>query len=308
MSATRETPHLHLVEHPVPGRLVSYTIMQKQTSIQAGEIWLCRNSLESGDGAGTLGDGDLSDSTLPTSAELHFEMSPVLKDEGTMTEALSSIERLAFEELNLTELSICAGTIRSSISARAWQIANAADSTHSSYIQMQQQEATALLAATPRIARICSGGQTGADRAALDAARTFNVPITGWCPPGGTAEDFPEAPGLLAHYPELKETPTEGYVERTALNVRDSHATLIVAPFGIQPLSGTEMTVRFAEHFGRPHLEITSIDELGQVRAWLCGLPCALTLNVAGPRESKAPGTYALTHEVISALLKDLAV
>ena len=79
-----------------------------------------------------------------------------------------------------------------------------------------------------------------------------DVPICGWCPPGGLAEDYPEPPGLLAEYPELVEGASSGYVERTAWNVRDSHATLIVAPDGIPPRGGTEMTRIFAERFGRP--------------------------------------------------------
>ena len=96
---------------------------------------------------------------------------------------------------------------------------------------------------------------------------------------------------------------SEGYVERTAWNVRDSHATLIVAPSGLEPKSGTDMTVRFAEDYGRPCLVIRSIAELGTVRTWLSTLGYGLTLNVAGPRESKTPGTYALTKKIVGLLL-----
>ena len=135
------------------------------------------------------------------------------------------------------------------------------------------------------------------------AAREAGVPICGWCPPGGLAEDMPEPPGLLAAYPELKEGPSEGYVERTALNVRDSHATLIVAPAGIEPRSGTEMTVMFAERFGRPVKIIRGMDDIAETRAWIEGLGLGITLNVAGPRESKTPGTYATTKNVVSVLL-----
>ena len=58
----------------------------------------------------------------------------------------------------------------------------------------------------PIVARIRSGGQTGVDRAALDTARKYNIEICGWCPKGGWAEDYLEAPGILAEYLELKET------------------------------------------------------------------------------------------------------
>ena len=174
----------------------------------------------------------------------------------------------------------------------------------SDLIAAQQAEANGISARLRRIAYIRSGGQTGADRGALDAARAAGVPICGWCPPGGLAEDMPEAPGLLALYPELKEGEAPGYVERTALNVRDSHATLIVAPDGLEPLSGTEMTERFARDYGRPCLVIEGAGDIDSVRAWLSGLGFGITLNVAGPRESKTPGTYKATHEVVRQLLQ----
>ena len=190
------------------------------------------------------------------------------------------------------------------ITREQWGIALKADPVDAATVRAQQDEADRIASSLPRISSIRSGGQTGADRGALDAAREAQVPICGWCPPGGLAEDLPEPPGLLAAYPELKESAGEGYVERTALNVRDSHATLIVAPAGIEPLSGTEMTVRFAEEYGRPHLIIRGTDGIGTAVAWLGELGRGITLNVAGPRESKTPGTYATAKAVVSALLE----
>jgi len=179
----------------------------------------------------------------------------------------------------------------------------------SPYIAEQQREAAQIIAEVPRISRIRSGGQTGADRGGLDAARTCGVPICGWCPPGGLAEDFPEAPGLLAAYPELVEGQAQGYVERTAWNVRDSHATLIVAPAGLEPQSGTEMTALFARHYERPCLVVSGSEPnlVEQVQAWLQGLGRGLTLNVAGPRESKTPGTYRLTFDLVEQVLRQQA-
>lgn len=184
-----------------------------------------------------------------------------------------------------------------------WEVLQNADPVDAEYVQQQQSEADVIASSLPRIASIRSGGQTGADRGALDAAREAGVPICGWCPPGGLAEDMPQAPGLLANYPELKEGESQGYVERTAWNVRDSHATLIIAPAGLEPCSGTEMTARFAEDYGRPCLVIRSIEELGAVRTWLSTLGRGITLNVAGPRESKTPGTYAITKKAVGLLL-----
>lgn len=184
-----------------------------------------------------------------------------------------------------------------------WEILKSADPVDAATVQAQQQEANEIASTLPRIAYIRSGGQTGADRGALDAAREAGVPICGWCPPKGLAEDMPKEPGLLAVYPELREGKSQGYVERTAWNVRDSHATLIIAPAGLEPCSGTQMTVRFAEDYGRPCLVIRSIEELGAVRTWLSVLGRGITLNVAGPRESKTPGTYALTKKIVGLLL-----
>ena len=175
----------------------------------------------------------------------------------------------------------------------------------SSLIAAQQKEATGICVGKRRIAYIRSGAQTGADRGALDAARACGVPICGWCPPGGLAEDMQRAPGVCALYPELVMGKSEGYVERTAWNVRDSHATLIVAPEGLEPYSGTEMTARFAAEFKRPCLDISGMGEIDRARAWLKGLGHELTLNVAGPRESKVPGTYEETYKVICQLLSE---
>ena len=177
----------------------------------------------------------------------------------------------------------------------------------SALIAAQQAEADDITASIVRIAYIRSGGQTGADRGALDAARAAGTPICGWCPPGGLAEDMQRAPGVCALYPELTMGKSEGYVERTAWNVRDSHATLIVAPKGLEPCSGTEMTARFARDYGRPRLVIAGTGEIDAARAWLATLGYGLTLNVAGPRESKTPGTYDETRRVVSLLLAENA-
>jgi hypothetical protein len=87
------------------------------------------------------------------------------------------------------------------------------------------------------IPKIVSGGQTGADRAALDWALAHDVECGGWCPKGRKAEDGPIDP----KYP-LKETPSAAYVQRTEWNVRDSGATVL---FSIEPTltGGSKKTV-----------------------------------------------------------------
>ena len=88
--------------------------------------------------------------------------------------------------------------------------------------------------------KIVSGGQTGVDRAALDAALALGIPCAGWCPKGRRAED-----GAIPERYPVAETESADYEERTRLNVGDADATLILAS---GPLSGgTGLTAETAE-------------------------------------------------------------
>lgn len=273
-------------------------------------------------------------------AELGYWIAKPYWNAGYMTEAVQALERHAFMDMGLSALWAASysenpasaavqkkahltfhhhqegsrdlmgkthGLEVSRITRTEWERAIAADPTGKDYRGKQQAEASRVIAEMPLISQVRSGGQTGADRGGLDAAREAGVPICGWCPPGGLAEDFPEAPGLMKLYPELQEGHAPGYVERTAWNVRDAHATLIVSPGGLEPLSGTEMTKIFAERFGRPVLVLEGDnieDDAATALGWLRGLDMlGLTLNVAGPRESKMPGTYQKTKDIVAALL-----
>ncbi|HEX9480766.1 MAG TPA: putative molybdenum carrier protein [Solirubrobacteraceae bacterium] len=156
------------------------------------------------------------------------------------------------------------------------------------------------------IGRIVCGGQSGVDRAALDVAIALGVCYGGWCPRGGWAEDMPEPPGLLVSYPELDETPAADPEQRTRWNVRDSDATLILtAPQVVS--AGTALTLAAAMELGR---ELAVIDVarpepgLRDSLDLLAALPGDGSLNVAGPRESEAPGIYEATVMVLASLLE----
>jgi hypothetical protein len=157
---------------------------------------------------------------------------------------------------------------------------------------------------------VVSGGQTGVDRGALDAAVEAGTPYGGWCPAGGLAEDLPEAPGLLARYPRLREAPSSDPGVRTRLNVRDSDATLVVAPDG--PLTGgTGLTVTEAVRTGRPHLVTTGrAEQAAAVLDWLREVAAALdhggplVLNVAGPRASGWTDGHEATRALLAAVLE----
>lgn len=137
---------------------------------------------------------------------------------------------------------------------------------------------------TVRPARIVSGGQTGVDRAALDAAAALGIAHGGWCPRGRLAED-----GRIPDRYLLQETDSPEYPVRTERNVLDSDSTLILCRG--RPTGGTELTRRLAHAHRRPCLvlDLDGPPDQGAVRRWLAKHRPE-TLNVAGPRESQCPG------------------
>lgn len=101
--------------------------------------------------------------------------------------------------------------------------------------------------------KIISGGQTGADRAALDAARALGVACGGWVPRGRWAQDG----AIDAAYSSLCETMTADPAERTRLNVVDSDATLIVSHGALH--GGAALTLQIARELAKPvlHIDLT---------------------------------------------------
>lgn len=140
---------------------------------------------------------------------------------------------------------------------------------------------------SPPLLQVVSGGQNGVDRAALEVALALGIPCGGWCPRGRRAED-----GAIALRYPLQETPSPDYAQRTRWNVRDSDATLILYRDRLR--GGTALTARIGAELRRPWLEIalTQPWDPSAVRDWLESEAVAI-LNVAGPRESQAPGIYA---------------
>jgi len=153
-----------------------------------------------------------------------------------------------------------------------------------------------------RLRKIVSGGQTGVDRAALDAALAHGVPVGGWCPKGRRAED--------GHVPDrypLKETPSEAYEQRTAWNVRGSDGTLIITDGTLE--GGTALTMTEAERQERPVLHVRTTDPVPvpMIRAW--GETHGVRiLNVAGPRASEVEGIYDEARTLLEAFLESLGV
>ena len=148
--------------------------------------------------------------------------------------------------------------------------------------------------------KVVSGGQTGVDRAALDAAAAAGLARGGWCPRGRRAEDGP----IDAAYP-LQETPSDDYAERTEWNVRDSDGTLVLTRGAASP--GTAFTIEVARDLGRPLLVLDLAGEPDPERARLFVEAERLgVLNVAGPRESQNPGIGAAARAFLLRLFTSI--
>ena len=149
--------------------------------------------------------------------------------------------------------------------------------------------------------KIVSGGQTGVDRAALDAALESGVSAGGWCPEGRQAEDGP----IAEKYP-LQELPDGSYKERTLKNVQDSDATVIIYFESIS--GGTEETLSFCLNEKKPYLlidgsGITEDSASNRIKHFIDENQIS-RLNVAGPRASKEKRAYEYTKQVIILMLE----
>jgi hypothetical protein len=186
--------------------------------------------------------------------------------------------------------------------------------------------------------KVISGGQTGVDRGALDAALALQVECGGWCPEDRLAED-----GTIPKRYPVMELANAGYAERTARNVADSDGTLIISN-GV-PLGGTRETVDRCIEMRKPHLIIDcgrrSVQETIEVAIEFVtnlsfqvarttpvrlgprnlssvrkspgelgdpsrSLGMTIVLNVAGPRASQWPEGHKTAQRIVSGILRRL--
>ena len=191
---------------------------------------------------------------------------------------------------------------------------------------------------TTKLLKVISGGQTGVDRGALDAALALQVECGGWCPEGRLAED-----GTIPKRYPVMELANAGYVERTARNVADSDGTLIISN-GV-PLGGTRETVDRCIEMRKPHLIIDcgrrSVQETIEVAIEFVtnlsfqvarttpvrlgprnlssvrkspgelgdpsrSLGMTIVLNVAGSRASQWPEGHKTAQRIVSGILRRL--
>jgi hypothetical protein len=149
------------------------------------------------------------------------------------------------------------------------------------------------------IHKIISGGQTGADQAALDAAIKLGIEHGGWIPKGRLTED-----GALPEKYNLIEMSNSSYPLRTEQNVKESTGTLIISHG--QLTEGSEYTRKMAIKHRRPCLhidlnEIPAFNASALICTWIEENDIEV-LNVAGPRASKDPEIYSAVRKMIESV------
>lgn len=155
-----------------------------------------------------------------------------------------------------------------------------------------------------RLERVISGGQTGADRGGLIAAKAAGLRTGGWMPKGFLAHDGlrPELADLYG----VQEHDSPKYPPRTALNVKESDATIRFATDWKSP--GEVLTLKLLERYGRPHFAVTpgGSETPAAAAAWLAR-HAPRVLNVAGNSERTSPGIEAFVTAFLADVFAQLA-
>jgi Circularly permutated YpsA SLOG family len=144
--------------------------------------------------------------------------------------------------------------------------------------------------------KIISGGQTGADQAALDVAIKLGIAHGGWIPRGRKTET-----GALDARYKLTEMEIPDYNKRTEQNVIESDGTLIISHGKLT--GGSDYTREMALLHRRPWLHIdlnktSPFEGAEKIKSWLTENKIEI-LNVAGPRASKDPAIYQATVDIM---------
>ncbi|MCH7228732.1 putative molybdenum carrier protein [Haloferula sp. A504] len=148
----------------------------------------------------------------------------------------------------------------------------------------------------PVIEKLVSGGQTGADIAALDVALRHKFPHGGWCPKGRKSEAGP----IPDRY-RLQETPSASYLQRTEWNARHTDGTVIFT-LAAKLTGGSLRTAEFARKHGKPLIHLSRsggpYNSAEQLQGFVDEHGIRV-LNVAGSRDSKEPELYSWVIQIL---------
>ena len=158
------------------------------------------------------------------------------------------------------------------------------------------------VASSTKLKRIVSGGQTGVDRAALDAALGADFPCGGWVPGDRMAED-----GVIPERYPVIALPNGNYQQRTRLNVVDSDGTALL--YSDFLTSGTRLTCDLCGLLNRPCILIGARETPDPNAAAEAVLKFIEdngieVLNVGGPRASGWPAGYGFSRAVIAEVIR----
>jgi hypothetical protein len=150
------------------------------------------------------------------------------------------------------------------------------------------------------LTKLVSGGETGVDRAALDAALAAGFPCGGWTPADRMAED-----GVISERYPLTPLPKGGYRARTRQNVVDSDGTAMVHFNSLK--GGTRLTRNLCALEKKPYV-LVNAERLSVEDAVVAVLDFIeehniAVLNVAGPRASGWADGYGFTLAVMRGVI-----
>ena len=169
------------------------------------------------------------------------------------------------------------------------------------------------------LTKIVSGGQTGVDRGALDAALVAGFECGGWCPSNRGAEDgvipdrypltlLPPTDAFLASDDLSARQVAEQYRARTLKNVQTSDGTAILYSGTLS--GGTLLTQMLC---GREKKPVMALDAQKMTKLRAAGAIAKFVeehgisvLNVAGPRLSGWPAGYRFALGVVGAVISNL--
>jgi hypothetical protein len=150
------------------------------------------------------------------------------------------------------------------------------------------------------VSKIISGGQTGVDQGALEAAKEIKIPTGGCLPKNCITERGPNVTLKLKY--NMYESTSSDYRVRTEENIKKSDGTILITSLESR---GSDLTRKICEKTKKPYISIDSKDPEShlKIRKFVENLSLLrgrkVIVNVAGNRESKSPGIGEETKRII---------